>query len=480
MALRTAAQYIESLRDGRTVYYRGQRVDDVTTHSLMKVAVEHAAIDFDLAEDPEHADLAVAADAENGEPISRMYHVPQSSDDLVKRSDLIDLATRTGATMVTLIKEIGTDALFALRNVAAEMDDALGTEYLERVKAFHRHCARNDLAVAVAQTDSKGDRSKRPSEQEHPDHYVRIVERRSDGIVVRGAKVHTSVSVNSNELIVLPTRNFDERDAEYAVAFATPMNTPGLKLITAVYTGDHDDTFQFPMGSKHRMLETLTVFDDVIVPWERVFLAGEHQYAGSLALRFVDYHRFTAVSYKQPLLDLLVGSAILMSDYNGIARAGHVRDKVTWLGADAQGVKGLLRMAAYHCDEIAPGQAVPNRLYSNVAKWQFAHGYHEALQHVQDITGGLLVTAPGREDLDNPETRAYVERYLGGRAGISAEDRLKAIHMIAELTTGEFGGYHTVLAIHAEGSLEAEKLAIYRAYDAKTAVAYALKVAGIR
>ena len=131
--------------------------------------------------------------------------------------------------MVTLIKEIGTDALFALRNVAAEMDDALGTEYLERVKAFHRHCARNDLAVAVAQTDSKGDRSKRPSEQEHPDHYVRIVERRSDGIVVRGAKVHTSVSVNSNELIVLPTRNFDERDAEYAVAFATPMNTAGAE-----------------------------------------------------------------------------------------------------------------------------------------------------------------------------------------------------------------------------------------------------------
>ncbi len=480
MALRTAAQYIESLRDGRTVYYRGQRVQDVTTHPLMKVAVEHAAIDFELAEDEKYTDLAVSTDPENGEPISRMYHIPQSVEDLVKRSDLIDLTTRTGATMVTLIKEIGTDALFALQNVASEMDDSLGTTYSDRIKDFYRHCARNDLAVAVAQTDSKGDRSKRPSEQEHPDHYVRIADRNDDGIVVRGAKVHTSVSVNSNELIVLPTRNLDERDADYAVAFAVPLNAEGLKMITSAYTGHHEDSFQFPMGSKHRMLETLTVFDDVFIPWERVYMAGEHQYAGALALRFVDYHRFTAVSYKQPLLDLLVGSAILMSDYNGIAKAGHVRDKLTWLGTYAQTVKGLLRMAAYHGNTIVPGQMVPNRMYSNVAKWQFAHGYHEALQHVQDLTGGLIVTAPGKEDLENPDTRPYVERYLSGRAGVSAEDRLKAIHMVSELTTGEFGGYHAGLAIHAEGSFEAEKLAIFREYDAKTAVTYALKVAGIR
>ncbi|MBI3743926.1 MAG: gamma-aminobutyrate dehydratase, partial [Chloroflexi bacterium] len=340
------------------------------------------------------------------------------------------------------------------------------------------HCADNDLAVAVAQTDSKGDRSKRPSEQSHPDYYLRVVERRKNGIVVRGAKMHTSVSVNSNELIVLPTRNFDEADKDYAVAFAVPMNTKGLKLVTSTYVQERDSEFQFPLSAKHRMLETVTIFDDVFVPTERVFLDGEHQFSGALALGFVDYHRFTAVSYKQPLLDLLVGSALLMADYNGISKVGHVRDKLTWLMAYSESVKGLLKTAARECITMKPGLAVPNRLYTNVAKFQFAHNYHHALALVQDITGGLLVTMPAEEDFANPETGKHLEHYLGGRQGVSALDRLRAINMISDLTTSEFGGYHAVLAIHAEGSVEAEKLAIFREFDAKAVMAYAKKMSG--
>jgi aromatic ring hydroxylase len=119
-------------------------------------------------------------------------------------------------------------------------------------------------------------------------------------------------------------------------------------------------------------------------------------------------------------------------------------------------------------------------MYTNVAKLQFASGYHQALAHVQDITGGMLVTAPAEEDLANPETGEKLRRYLGGRKGVSAEDRLRVFNMIADLTTGEFGGYHAVLAIHAEGSIEAEKLAIAREYDTKSAIAYAKEMAGIR
>ncbi len=480
MGLRSPKQYVESLRDGRAVYYRGQRVPDVTAHPFFRVAVDHAAIDYELAEDPKHRALAVVADPETGEPISRLYLPPRSAGDLLQRAELIALATRTGRTMVTLIKEIGTDALFALHIVAQRMDDTLKTSYLDRVRAFYRHCASNDLAVAVAQTDAKGDRSLRPSEQEHPDYYLRVVARRKDGIVVRGAKVHTSVSVNSNELIVLPTRNFDEAERDYAVAFAVPMNAPGLKLVTSAYTQERESEFQYPLSARHRMLETVTIFDDVFVPWERVFLDGEHQFAGALALGFVDFHRFTAVSYKQPLLDLLVGSALLMADYNGVSRAGHVRDKITSMIAYVETVKGLLRAAALHCKSEPPGLAVPNRMYTNVAKLQFAAGYHTALAHVQDITGGLLVTAPSEEDLANPETRDRLLRYLGGRKGVSATDRIRAVNMIADLTTGEFGGYHAVLAIHAEGSIEAEKLAIAREYDTKAAIAYAKEMAGIK
>ena len=178
MALRTPQEYRASLQDERVIYYKGERVKDVTTHPVLGVAVQHAS----MVHDPQ-----------TGEAISRYFHLPRSSDDLLKRSQLIETATGLGRTLVVLIKEIGSDALFALHMVARRMDEALHTDYLSRVRQFYQHCAQNDLAVAVAQTDVKGDRSLGPSQQTHPDYYVRIVEERSDGLVVRGARMNSSV-----------------------------------------------------------------------------------------------------------------------------------------------------------------------------------------------------------------------------------------------------------------------------------------------
>lgn len=190
------------------------------------------------------------------------------------------------------------------------MDARLGTNYSQRVRAFHEHCASQDLALAVAQTDVKGDRSLGPSElaaRGNPDAYVQIVARRDDGIVVRGMKTHTSCTTNVNEVIVLPTRAMAEADADYAVSFAIPVNTPGVTLIASPHGGSERDDFDHPISSKHKMMETLTIFDDVFVPWDRVFMNGEWQWAGPLALAFVEFHRFTAISYKLPLVDALVG-----------------------------------------------------------------------------------------------------------------------------------------------------------------------------
>src|SRR5579864_5095412 len=273
MALRTPEQYKQSLRDGRAVYYRGEKVNDVTTHPVIGIAVDHACIDYRMAEDPAYRDLAVVK--EDGQEYSRYFHLPRNGDDLLKRSQLIAASTREGATLVVLIKEIGTDALLALHIIGERLAAAGKPEYRERIHRYYRNCRDNDLAVAVAQTDVKGDRALGPTQQDHPDYYVRIVEERPDGIVVRGAKVHTSVSTNTNEVIVLPTRAMRVEDKAYAVAFALPINTPGLKLIASPHGSSHKNQFEHPLSAGHKMMETLTVFDDVFVPKERVFLNGE-------------------------------------------------------------------------------------------------------------------------------------------------------------------------------------------------------------
>ncbi len=465
MALRGADEYVAGLRDARTVHYQGRIIPDVTVEPELRTAIDHAALDFRMPEDPDLADLCIAEI--DGEPISAYYALPRDARDLLRRSELIETATAHGGTMVTLIKEIGSDAIFALSRM-------LDAEPLERVQEFHRRCYRGDLAVAVAQTDTKGDRSLRPTDQ--PDQYVRVVDRSSSGIVVRGAKAHTSVSVNADELVVLPTRAMGADAGDFAVAFAIPMATDGLHLYVSDYGAGEKDPFTFPLSSRHKMLETLTVFDDVFVPWERVFLDDRPELAGPMAAAFVEYHRFTAVSYKLPLLDAFVGAAATIAEMNGVAGAAHIREKVTELMRFTETVRSLTELAAHRCD-VERDIARPDPLTTNLAKYTFATGYHQAIQLLQDCAGGLLVTGPGGADWDDPDTRKVLEHYLSAAA--PAEERLRMINLIADLTARDFGGYHAVLAVHAEGSIEAEKRHLHQHFPLDRAKRLAKRLAGL-
>ena len=471
MGLRTVEQFLSGLRDGREVYYRGQRVSDVTEHPELGVAARHAAIDFQLAENPKFQQLATRR--EGNAIYSTYYHIPRCAQDLLDRSKLIETGTALGGTLVLLIKEIGTDALFALMRLLARAGETQG---LERVRTLYSSYRDGDLALAVAQTDAKGDRSKRPSEQADPDLNLRVVEKRSDGIIVRGAKMHTSCSPYVDELIVLPSRSMGAGDEAWSLAFAVPVNSPGLRLYASDFLHGTDDPFTRPISTQHKMIETLTVFEDVFVPWERVFFCDRPDLAGSAALGFVEYHRFTAVSYKLPLLDALAGAAISIAQANGIDRAGHVRDKLTWLAGYAETVRGLVELAALRC-EVEDGFARPHVFTTNLAKWTFARDFHRAIEIVQDLAGGLLVTGPSGADWNSNEVRPVLEKYL--RAAWPADRRLAMLNLISELTTRLYGGYQAVLAVHAEGSLEAEKMAMLRSYDVKRAQALAMRLAGL-
>jgi len=471
MGLRTHEQFLNGLRDDREVYYRGQRVSAVPDHPELGVAARHAAIDFQLAEDSSLCDLAVHC--EENEKFSAYYRIPRDARDLHARSKLIEVGTARGGTLVLLIKEIGTDALFALKRVLARSKEAQG---FERVDAFFRNCRSGDLALAVAQTDVKGDRSKRPCEQSDPDLYVRVVEKRPDGIVVRGAKVHTSCAPYVDEIVVLPSRSMGAGDEPWSVAFAVPPATRGLRMYASDFLHGTDDPFTRPISTKHKMIETLTVFDNVFVPWERVFFCDRPDLAGAAALTFVEFHRFTAVSYKLPLLDALVGAGIAIAQANGIEKAGHVRDKLTWLAGYAETVRGLIELAAQRC-QVEEGIACPHVFTTNLAKWIFARDFHKAMETVQDLSGGLLVTGPSGRDWEASEIRPVLDKYL--RAAWPSDRRLAILNLISELTTRLYGGYQEVLAVHAEGSIEAEKMAMLRAYDPKRAVGLAMRLAGL-
>lgn len=466
MTIRTAAEYRAGLDDDRRVFYQGELVKGVAHHPELSLAVDHSALCYSIAE---HCpDLAIRNADAAGE-YSAFYHLPRTPEDLTARGRLIEEVSRRGAGTIVL-KEVGSDAVFGLlRTVRGPGLDA--------ARAFHRRCMDDDLALAVAQSDVKGHRALGPSDQDDPDLYLRIVDSDADSITVRGAKTHTSFSANADEIVVLPTRAMGPADSAYAVSFAVPVDTPGLSLYVSPHLSGERDAFSRPLSSSHKLLESLTVFDDVRVPRDRVFLDGDHTLAGPVAIGFVDYHRFTAINYKLPLIDLMIGAAHLVAEANGIQRAGHVKDKIARLSAWAATVRGLAELAALKAHEGEHGVWLPDPLLVNTAKYTFAHGYSDASATLIDLAGGLLATGPGGRDWANPEIRPVLEKYYAG--AVPGEQRLRILGLISDLTATAYGGYQSVLATHAEGSLEAEKLQIARSHNTRPAIDYARTVAGV-
>lgn len=470
MALRTADEYRASLRDGRRVVYRGVEVEDVTTHPALARTIAHSALLFDLAAE-DHSGFWSYDDDGLADRVSMFFLRPSTPQELARRGDVIEESTRLSGTTLNIIKVVGTDALLALEVVAAAIDSELGTEYGERVTAYRAYCARTDQAMVLAATDPKGDRRRSPHDQHDSDLYLRIVERRSDGIVVSGAKLHTTASPSANELIFIPCRAMGPGDVDYALAFAIPAATRNLTMIA--HPIDPQAPAETPISSRYVEVETLTILKEVFVPYERVFLCGEWRYAGPLASTFANYHRYTAVAYKPPSIDLLVGAAASAADQIGVLDAPHVRDKLARIIIYNALTRATRVAAAQQATLAPPGLAYPNPVMTNAGKYHFSSGFHEVVAFVQDIAGGLTVTAPGVEDLRHPEFGPLIDRYLAGREGVSGSTRWALVQLIRDVTASEFGGYNDVVTLHGEGSQQAQLLSALREYDLRSAIDFA-------
>ncbi len=455
MGLITPEQYRESLNDGRIVYYKGEKVENVATHPNLSVCADLMAIDFEMCEDPKYRDMAVMEDPETGNVISRYYYKPQNSDDLLKAHELIVKATELGDGYIPLAHDIGADALNAIEITANLMGNK---DYMERIANYRKVLQEQDLATCAAVTDVKGDRMLRPSDpkQTHPDFNVRVVEKNNDGIIVRGAKVHITGAAYCNDIIAIPCHAMTEEDADYAVAFAIPANTKGIRQICRPFTS-HISSLEFPNTRPLRVhTDSLIIFDDVLVPWERVFLCGESKFAATMVYNFALMHRRTGCSYRIPLSEQFLGVASAISEYNGIKKAPHVKEKLIDMVIYLETLKSLSKTACYDF-KMRGGVAVPNPIATNMAKYHFAHYYHDIVKIVEDLAGGLLVTAPTYKDYQLPELRPDIDKYLQGVSTVSTENRLRMLDLIRRITTAEL----ETICLHGEGSPMAERMTIF-------------------
>lgn len=464
MALKTANEYVESLRKlNLEVYLFGKRVENPVDHPIIRPSLNSVMMTYELAHDPQYEELMTTTSSITGNKINRFTHLHQSEEDLIKKVKMLRLLGQKTASCFQ--RCVGMDAFNAVFSSTYEIDQKYGTSYHKRFVEFLKYIQEEDLVVDGAMTDPKGDRSLTPSEQVDPDMFLHIVETREDGIVVRGAKAHQTGIVNSHEVLVMPTLAMQEKDKDYAVSFVIPTDSPGIKMI---YGRQSCDTRKLEDGKLDRGNpkfgghEALVIFDDVFVPNERIFMNGEYDYSNMLVERFAGYHRQSYGGCKVGVGDVLIGATSLISQYNGAAKASHVKDKIIEMIHLNETLYSCGIACSSQGHKTLAGNFEIDMLLANVCKQNVTRFPYDIARLAEDIAGGTFVTMPSESDFNSPEIGKYVEKYLRGVHGVPTIDRLKVFRLIENMTLGTAAvGYRTE-SMHGAGSPQAQRIMISR------------------
>ena len=470
--------YIQSLRGrGLKVYFLGERIQEPVDHPVIRPSINAVAQTYELG--VSHPDLATAWSHLSNRRVNRFLHVTESVEDVVRQNRM---QRKLGQLTGTCFQRcVGMDAINSLYSVTFEIDRAQGTYYHQRFKDFLIRMQEANYVIGGAMTDPKGDRSKAPADQEDPDLFVRVVERRADGVVLRGAKMHQTGCLNSHWILVMPTMRLREADKDYAITAAIPVDDPGL---TYIYGRQSCDTRALEGGevdqgnAKFAGQEAMILIDDVFVPNELVFMNGEAAYAGMLVERFTSYHRRSYVC-KTGLGDVIIGAAALIADYNGVAGASHVKDKLVEMAHLNETIYGAGIAASHESQPTAAGNYQPDDLLANVCKHNVTRFPYELARLAQDLAGGLVATLPSEKDFANPETGPLLQKYLKGRAGVKVEDRARVLRLIENMTLGRNAVGYLTESMHGAGSPQAQRIQIARQMNLEEKKTMARSLAGI-
>ena len=451
----TGEEYRASLDDGRETIFEGQKVENVAAHPILGVTVDSAAQGYDRFYKPEPG------------AIGDFMVVPNSASDLREQVELhetVDLLTHvTYASCMTLL------------TAADRLEESL-PENAARIRAYVHNVQTQDLRITQCITDAKGDRSRRPSNQDDPDQYVRVIERRDDGVVIRGAKLHITAASMGHELMTIPTKSMKEGEDDYSIACMVPVNAPGVKIINTTYAPRGEDKRDFPISGQHHTPEGFVIFDDVFVPNERVFLDGHPEYAGVFAHSLGLWERLGGLSNMVKDYDALTGFAQLVSEANGLERMSHIKEKISDMLINATLLRGSLEAAIENCQIGSDGAAFPDELYINAGKYHGAANWSLMVRHLHDIAGGSVLTAPGVADFENESVGHLARKYMSTKQSVDGLYRARLFHAIRDYTADGLGGWNAVTSLQAGGGLYAQRVVSRAHYDMDRAKRTALEV----
>ena len=461
MGIKTGQEYIQSLRGRKMkVYLFGELVEEPVDHPLIRPSINAVAETYDIAVREE--ELATAQSSITGQRVNRFLHIAESVQDVVLQNKMQrKLGQNTGTCFQRCV---GMDALNSLHSVTFEMDEKHGTNYHKRLLDFIKMLQTENFVIGGAMTDPKGDRSKGPAEQVDPDMFVHVVKKDDKGIYLTGAKAHQTGCINSHWIIIMPTMRLTEDDKEYAIVGAIPADAEG---ITYIYGRQSCDTRSMEEGdldagnSQYSGQEAMIVLENVFIPWDKVFMNGEYEFAAMLVERFTCYHRRSYVC-KTGLGDVLIGAAATIADYNGIPNVTHIKDKLIEMTHLNESIFAAGIASSYQSHKMKSGVWMNEEMLANVCKHNVTRFPYEIARLAQDIAGGLMVTMPSEKDFKNPETGPMLRKYLVGRKGVDVENRMRILRLIENMTMGRNAVGYLTESMHGAGSPQAQRIQIAR------------------
>lgn len=477
MGLMTGKQYLESISTQKPeVWLLGEKIENVAQSRFFKQSLEEGMKFYDWSNEPEYRDDFVYWSDLIDEEVSFWTYLRRTPEDLKKMLKV--MKKNNARNFCSFCMGSGWNVFYMM---TWDIDQAKGTNYHENFLNFCKRVQKGDLRCCIGVMDPKGDRSLAPSKQEDPDLFLRVVEKRPDGIVVNGAKMHTSSAPVTHYVFTAPSRTMTAEDEEYALSFACPVDTKGITYITRPGPcPPNPDDMTNPASSKHTMVECLTVFDNVFIPWEDVFMCGEWEFTENFITYFSSYGRPVKATCISARTDMIAGAAALIAEYNGVSKASHIRHKLNEMALCSEIGWGCVMGSINECHVHPSGMVYPDISISNAGLYHIRLKFVEFLGMLMEMAGGVVTTMPTVADYRNEKTRPLIDKYFKAKGNVSTEDRLKLLYFIQELTASRFGGYFLSSAICAVGTPETNRLEVLRHYDLLTQIGNVKAICNIK
>ena len=480
MAVLTSEEYIQRLRNQKVNgYMAGEKIADMVDDPRIRVGINAISTTFEAANDPNHHDLVTLESPLINERINRWTHILENEQDAIaKAKSMRQVGGAYGCPCV--YRCIGNDLINTAWVVSYDIDKKHGTHYHQNVVEIVKEVQKKDLVIGGTIVDPKGDRVLRPSQQPDPDVYLHVVEKKSDGIIVRGGKAHSTAALYTDMLCAAPSYPLREDEKEFAVGFFCPLDADGITFLCRPATAPLEPKkLESPLAKKYGHAEVFVSYDDVFIPWERVFMCGEVDFSIPLINVFTANHMLSKCGCRAASMELDIGATALIAEVNGAEKASHINDYINEMIMNTEMVYACAMAAAINGRKHESGAFIPDLVPTCAGKAYAARKLGEHRYFMQDSAGGLVQTMVNEKDYLSPETGKIMEKYYKTKPEIPTESRVRAFKLVEDLTSSPIAGWYHAMCISGGGGPQMLKQGIRANYDVGRLKQRAKKIAGI-